>query len=57
MNLVCFWLAQIPLAYWLAKVVAMGPNGVFIAMVTAEILLTILGIVVFRRGTWKLRVA
>jgi len=57
MNLACFWLTQIPLAYWLAEIVAMGPNGVFIAMVVAEILLTILGIVVFRRGSWKLRVA
>jgi len=57
MNLACFWLTQIPLAYWLAEVLAMGPNGVFIAMVVAEILLTILGIIVFRRGAWKLRVA
>ena len=57
MNLACFWLTQIPLAYWLAEVLAMGPNGVFIAMVIAEILLTILGIIVFRRGAWKLRVA
>jgi putative MATE family efflux protein len=57
MNLACFWLTQIPLAYWLAEFVAMGPNGVFIAMVVAEILLTILGIVVFKRGSWKLRVA
>jgi len=57
MNLACFWLTQIPVAYWLAEVVAMGPNGVFIAMVVAEVLLTILCIVVFRRGAWKLRVA
>ena len=57
MNLACFWLTQIPLAYWLAEVLAMGPNGVFIAMVIAEILLTILGIIVFRRGAWKLKVA
>jgi len=57
MNLACFWLTQIPLAYYLAEIVAMGPNGVFIAMVVAEVLLTIFSIVVFRRGAWKLRVA
>lgn len=57
MNLICFWLTQIPLAYWLAEIVSIGPNGIFIAMVVAEILLTILGVVVFRRGAWKLRSA
>ena len=53
MNLVCFWAIQIPLAYWLATSVSLGPNGVFIAEVVAECLLTILSVIVFRRGNWK----
>ena len=45
MNLVCFWLIQIPLAYWLAKGVELGPNGAFVAMVIAEGLLTVMSVV------------
>jgi putative MATE family efflux protein len=52
-NLACFWLLQIPLAYWLATGAALGPNGVFVAIVVSESLLTILSILVFRRGWWK----
>lgn len=53
LNLICFWLLQIPLAYWLATETSLGPNGAFIAIVVAESLLTILAVVMFRRGTWK----
>ena len=56
-NLVCFWLLQIPLAYWLATGLPMGPNGVFVAIVVSESLLTVLSIIVFRRGKWKLKEA
>ena len=57
MNFVCFWLLQIPLAYWLATQVEMGPTGVFIAIVVSESLLTVLSIIVFRRGLWKSQTA
>ena len=53
LNLVCFWLVQIPLGYVLATKMPLEANGVFIAEVVAESLLTILSIVVFRRGAWK----
>ena len=52
-NFVSFWLLQIPLAYWLATAQAMGPNGVFTAIVVSESLVTILSVIVFRRGRWK----
>lgn len=52
-NFICFWIIQIPLAYWLATQLAAGPNGVFIAIVVSESLITLLSIVVFRRGYWK----
>jgi putative MATE family efflux protein len=57
MNLVCFWIVQIPLAYWLATQFGAGPNGVFIAIVFSESLLTVLSIFVFRRGNWKSQTA
>ncbi|NOR37629.1 MAG: MATE family efflux transporter [Woeseiaceae bacterium] len=56
-NLVCFWILQIPLAYWLATDMSLGPDGVFWAMVVSESLVTILGVAVFRRGKWKQQVA
>jgi putative MATE family efflux protein len=52
-NLICFWMLQIPLSYWLATTVELGPNGVFLAMVISESLLTVLSVIVFRRGNWK----
>ena len=55
LNFIVFWLVQIPLAYWLATSVGMGPNGVFLAIVVSESLLTILGVIVFRRGSWRLQ--
>jgi putative MATE family efflux protein len=53
MNFICFWLLQIPLAYWLATTAGFGPNGVFLAIVIAESLLTVMGVVVFRTGKWR----
>ena len=55
MNLGCFWLWQIPLAWLLAIRLEMGPQGVFIAMTVAFSTLAIVGSVMFRRGTWKTR--
>ncbi len=53
LNLVCFWLVEAPLAYFLATSAGLGPNGAFIAIVVAESLLTVLSIIVFRRGSWR----
>lgn len=53
MNFVMFWLLQIPLAYSLATAVGLGPNGVFLAIVISESLLTVVAVIVFRRGAWK----
>lgn len=52
-NLICFWLVEIPTAYLLALVFEWGPIGVFAAVPIGESLLAILGILVFRRGRWK----
>lgn len=52
-NLFGFWAFQIPLAYVLAKVVNMGPSGVFIAIPVAESAIAIVAILIFRQGKWK----
>ena len=55
LNFICFWLMEIPLAYMLALKFGLAENGVFLAIISSESLLGILGIFVFRRGRWKLR--
>ena len=55
-NFVCFWVLQIPLAYWLAERLALGPDGVFWAIVS-ETLVTVLAVTFFRRGKWQHRAA
>jgi putative MATE family efflux protein len=53
LNLICFWVCQIPVAWLLAFRAGLGPRGVFIAVVISDTLLALLGILWFRRGTWK----
>jgi putative MATE family efflux protein len=52
-NLFCYWLFQIPLAYALAIYLNFGATGVFMAIPIAETMLTVLAIIYFRRGRWK----
>jgi Na+-driven multidrug efflux pump len=53
-NLFWFWIFQIPFAYLLAKVLHMGPTGVFLAIVITETCITITSVMLFRRSKWKL---
>ncbi|GAB2599707.1 MATE family efflux transporter [Spirosoma areae] len=52
-NIVCFWLVEIPLAYTLANLLNWGPLGVFWSVAISETLLAVLAIWVFRMGRWK----
>jgi len=54
-NLICFWLLEIPLAYLLSVQFGLKLPGVCMSIVLAESLLTIIGVVLFRQGKWKLR--
>ena len=54
-NVFCFWVVEIPLAYSLALGLNLGPSGVFWSVFAADILLGIVGFLVFRRGKWKLQ--
>ena len=53
-NFFCFWLFQLPLAYVLAITLGWGPKAVFMAITLAEVLIAIVGVLWFRKGTWKL---
>jgi putative MATE family efflux protein len=52
-NLFGFWLFQIPLGYFLAKDMGLGPVGVFIAIPVAETGIAIAGYILFKIGRWK----
>jgi putative MATE family efflux protein len=52
-NLVGFWMLQIPMAWILAVNYNMGPAGVFWAIAVAESCIAVAAIVIFRKGWWK----
>ena len=52
-NLFCFWLFEIPLAYFLAIVMDMKIHGISFAIVAAESALTLTAWYYFRKGKWK----
>ena len=54
-NIICFWLTEFPLAYYLAINSGFNEKGVFIAVIVSETLMTLLGIILFKRGKWKLK--
>lgn len=53
LNLFCFWLFELPLAWLLAYRFGLGPRGVFWAIMLAFSLFAGAAIILFRRGTWK----
>ena len=54
-NLFCFWMLEIPLAYILALPLGLEEQGVYIAILAAETMMTVAAVVLFRRGRWKTR--
>ena len=42
MNVICFWLIEIPLAWFLARTLGWGPHGVFASIAISESLLAVL---------------
>ena len=52
-NFICFWLFQIPLAYYLAKGLDWKATGAFIAIPVAESLIALVAWYYFKKGNWK----
>ncbi|TGM46393.1 MATE family efflux transporter [Leptospira vanthielii] len=52
-NVVFFWLIQIPLAYILGKHLAYGPTGVFWAIMLSESSVGVFTLWLFTKGYWK----
>jgi putative MATE family efflux protein len=52
-NLVVYWLWQLPLAYALARPLGFGASGVFMAVVIAGVTWAVTAVIVFRQGRWK----
>jgi putative MATE family efflux protein len=55
-NIFGFWMCEIPLAWALAIPAGYGVAGVFASIPIAEGLVTVISLIVFRRGKWKQRV-
>ena len=51
-NGLCFWVFQIPFAYWFSIYGLQGPAGVFWAILIAESLMALISLYIFRRGKW-----
>jgi putative MATE family efflux protein len=54
-NLFCFWLWQLPLAYALAHLLGRGPHGLFAAITIAWSTYAVVSATIFKRGRWKLK--
>ena len=52
-NLIAFWLFQLPFAYLMAITLNLGAMGVFVAITAAEVLLAIISMIWFKKGNWK----
>ena len=55
LNFIAFWLIEIPLAYYLAKIIGMEERGVFYSIFISETVLCLISFYIFSLGRWKLR--
>jgi Na+-driven multidrug efflux pump len=55
-NILAYWIIEVPLAWILAINVGMKEEGVYTSILIAETLMTTIVWLVFRRGKWKLRI-
>lgn len=53
LNFLCLWVGQIPIAWFLAKTLGLGPVGAVISVPAAYSLLAVWSWFLFRRGKWK----
>ncbi|MEL7251121.1 MAG: MATE family efflux transporter [Bacteroidota bacterium] len=51
-NIISFWITELPLGYFLGLHLGMGVAGVTWSVIAGETMLTVLAYVLFRRGKW-----
>jgi len=54
-NVFCYWILEIPLAYFLAVQLNLKETGVYLAILVAETAMTLSALFFFRKGNWKFR--
>ncbi|MCW5900389.1 MAG: MATE family efflux transporter [Flavobacteriales bacterium] len=54
MNIICFWIIEIPLAWFLSRTLGWGVTGVFASIAISESILAVLSAAIFKMGRWKL---
>lgn len=52
-NLFCYWILELPLAYVLAQTFDLGAHGVFWSITAAQGGIAVVGVLAFRRGRWR----
>ena len=52
-NMVFFWLIQIPLSYFMSKILGMDVSGVFWAIFISETSVGLFTLWLFKKGSWK----
>ncbi|MFT5515064.1 MAG: putative MATE family efflux protein [Rhodothermales bacterium] len=55
-NLISYWIVQLPLAWYLAVPAGYGPTGVFATIAISQVVLAAVGTIWFRRGSWKRKI-
>jgi putative MATE family efflux protein len=53
LNLFCFWLWEVPIAWVLSGPLGFGAHGIVVAVAVAFSTLAVTSVIVFRRGRWK----
>lgn len=53
LNLIVFWMFELPFGFVAAHMLGMGPFGVYLSMTLSFSALAVLSAVLFRRGRWK----
>lgn len=52
-NLLAFWLFQIPLAWMLSKLYLKEPSAIFYAILISQVVAAVLSYYLFKKGRWK----
>lgn len=52
-NLGCFWLGELPLAWLLSRATGLGTLGIYLSVACAFSASALVSVLLFRRGTWK----